>query len=79
MLSQMDKSLTVPSFVMTVVDTEDENMDPEGMVIGPQRSKMSVDSKPSAKISSTSVSTIGSKFLVKEVSKTTLLKQIQLL
>ena len=78
MLSQMDKSLTVPSFVMTVVDTEDENMDPEGMVIGPQRSKISVD-KPSAKISSTSVSTIGSKFLVKEVSKTTLLKQIQLL
>ena len=65
MLRQMDKSLTVPAFVMTVLDTEDENMDPEGMVIGPPSSKMSVDGKPSAKISSTSVSTNASKFLKK--------------
>ena len=62
MLSQMDKSKTLPSFVMTVVDTEDEQTDPEGMVIGPTSSKISVDSKPVAKISNTSVSTIGSKF-----------------
>ena len=65
----MDKSLTVPAFVMTVVDTEDENMDPEGMVIGPPSSKMSVDGKPSAKISSTSVSTNASKFLKKIIEK----------
>ena len=47
---------------MTVVDTEDEQTDPEGMVIGPPSGKISVDSKPVAKISNTSVSTIGSKF-----------------
>ena len=57
MLGNMNKSLTVPSFVMTVVDTEDENMDPEGMVIGPNSDRSS-----RAKISTTeSASTVRSK------------------
>ena len=53
MLSTMNKALTVPSFVMTVVDTEDEN--PEGLIIGPDRNQQ-------AKTSTTeSVSTVRSK------------------
>jgi len=68
MLKEMDKSLTVPSFMMTVVDTEDDTMDPEGMIIGP-KTKLDPDTHRRQKISATeSETTIGSKYRLSMMS-----------